>query len=233
MNFEAVEKIAAAVLYEGYILYPYRPTAIKNRQRWNFGTLYPQVYAQAQHPEEPYRLVAECLATAEAPSHTRRETSLPADDPPAADPGPGVGRSRGTHFRAYRYFSRQVDCFPALLTLQMEADLQVDLTISAQSLEPMERASSVSRCRTAVICRSGPEANRDEALALLAGLCALAAGHRPGAVDLLIRPRRGVSRIRGGLFQPGSLSGIGRRGTGSKHHVLLSDYPLRLSEDRS
>ena len=45
MNFDGVEKIAAAILYEGYILYPYRPTAIKNRQRWNFGTLYPRVYA--------------------------------------------------------------------------------------------------------------------------------------------------------------------------------------------
>jgi hypothetical protein len=61
MNFTSVEKIAAAVLYEGYILYPYRPTAIKNRQRWNFGTLYPRVYAEAQRPEEPFRLVSECL----------------------------------------------------------------------------------------------------------------------------------------------------------------------------
>jgi hypothetical protein len=61
MNFDAVEKIAAAILYEGYILYPYRATAIKNRQRWNFGTLYPRVYAEAQRPEEPYRLIAECL----------------------------------------------------------------------------------------------------------------------------------------------------------------------------
>lgn len=66
MNFDCVEKIAAAILYEGYILYPYRPTAIKNRQRWNFGTLYPRVYAQAQRPEEPYRLVAECLAVEDA-----------------------------------------------------------------------------------------------------------------------------------------------------------------------
>src|ERR1700678_4202062 len=64
MNFEAVEKIAAAVLYEGYILYPYRPTSIKNRQRWNFGTLYPRVYAEAQSPQEPFRLVAECLVGA-------------------------------------------------------------------------------------------------------------------------------------------------------------------------
>lgn len=62
MNFESVEKIAAAILYEGYILYPYRPTAVKNRQRWNFGTLYPQLYADAQRPAETFRLVAECLA---------------------------------------------------------------------------------------------------------------------------------------------------------------------------
>jgi hydrogenase maturation protease len=61
MNFAAVEKIAAAVLYEGYILYPYRATAIKNRQRWNFGTLYPRIYAEAQRPQEPFRLVSESL----------------------------------------------------------------------------------------------------------------------------------------------------------------------------
>lgn len=65
MNFEAVEKIAAAILYEGYILYPYRPTAIKNRQRWNFGTLYPRAYAERQRPAEPFHLVAECLVLAQ------------------------------------------------------------------------------------------------------------------------------------------------------------------------
>ena len=61
MNFTSVEKIAAAVLYEGYILYPYRATATKNRQRWNFGTLYPRIYAEAQRPQEPFRLISECL----------------------------------------------------------------------------------------------------------------------------------------------------------------------------
>ncbi len=62
MNFDSVEKIAATILYEGYILYPYRKTAIKNRQRWNFGTLYPRIYAEHQRPQEPFRFVAEFLA---------------------------------------------------------------------------------------------------------------------------------------------------------------------------
>jgi len=68
MNFAAVEKIADAILYEGYILYPYRPSSTKNRQRWNFGTLYPRIYAEAQHPAEPFRMVTECLIEAEADS---------------------------------------------------------------------------------------------------------------------------------------------------------------------
>jgi hypothetical protein len=48
MNFDAAEKIANAVLYEGYMLYPYRPSAIKNQQRWNFGTLYPAQYEEVR-----------------------------------------------------------------------------------------------------------------------------------------------------------------------------------------
>lgn len=66
MNFAAAEKIAAAVLYEGYILYPYRATSTKNVQRWNFGTLYPRDYAEAQHPAETSQLISECLIEADA-----------------------------------------------------------------------------------------------------------------------------------------------------------------------
>ena len=91
MNFAAVEKIAAAILYEGYILYPYRPTAIKNRQRWNFGTLYPRVYAQAQRPEEPYRLVAECLVEADAEATLDVQTSLSAIAAATERPRLGMG----------------------------------------------------------------------------------------------------------------------------------------------
>jgi hydrogenase maturation protease len=47
MNRALVARIANAVLYEGYILYPYRPS-VKNRQRWTFGGLYTEAYCQAQ-----------------------------------------------------------------------------------------------------------------------------------------------------------------------------------------
>ena len=46
MNAAMVDGIVKAVLYEGYMLYPYRPSAVKNRQRFNFGVVYPRVYSR-------------------------------------------------------------------------------------------------------------------------------------------------------------------------------------------
>ena len=38
---DPVEAIARAVLYEGYLLYPYTRSAVKNQVRWTFGGLHP------------------------------------------------------------------------------------------------------------------------------------------------------------------------------------------------
>ena len=64
-----VERIANAVLYEGYILYPYRPSAVKNQQRWNFGVVCPESYAIAQSGTESSAMQTECLIEA-GPSTT-------------------------------------------------------------------------------------------------------------------------------------------------------------------
>lgn len=61
MNLAAIEKIAKAVLYEGYMLYPYRPSSVKNKQRWNFGVLYPPSYSEAQGGFDPYLSQTQCL----------------------------------------------------------------------------------------------------------------------------------------------------------------------------
>ncbi|MBO0860052.1 MAG: hypothetical protein J2P21_16595 [Chloracidobacterium sp.] len=60
MDLKLVERIADAVLYEGYMLYPFRPTTIKNRRRFNFGVVYPQNYGLAH--DELFCAQTECLA---------------------------------------------------------------------------------------------------------------------------------------------------------------------------
>jgi len=61
MNTKAIDAIANAVLYEGYMLYPYRPSSVKNRQRFNFGVLYPRAYSEAQGGTDAWRNQTECL----------------------------------------------------------------------------------------------------------------------------------------------------------------------------
>ncbi len=46
MSLEAVTAVADAVLYEGYLLYPYRANSAKNQMRWQFGVLVPPSYAR-------------------------------------------------------------------------------------------------------------------------------------------------------------------------------------------
>jgi hypothetical protein len=60
MDLKLVERIANAVLYEGYLLYPYRRSAIKNRRRFNFGVIYPRDYGLAH--DELFCAQTECLA---------------------------------------------------------------------------------------------------------------------------------------------------------------------------
>jgi hypothetical protein len=61
VNTKLIEQIANAVLYEGYMLYPYRSSSVKNRQRWNFGVVYPRNYSEAQHGTDPWWMRTECL----------------------------------------------------------------------------------------------------------------------------------------------------------------------------
>ncbi len=66
MNLATVDQIAKAVLYEGYMLYPYRPSSVKNQQRWNFGVLCPQSYCEAQNGSEAWTMQTECLVEGDA-----------------------------------------------------------------------------------------------------------------------------------------------------------------------
>jgi hypothetical protein len=83
----SAEAIARAVLYEGYSLYPYRPTSLKNQRRVLFGTLLPRVWVEA-NPEsnDAWRASTECLLQHEAPKVEASARFLRLDrEPPAED----------------------------------------------------------------------------------------------------------------------------------------------------
>ena len=169
MNFDGVEKIAAAILYEGYILYPYRPTAIKNRQRWNFGTLYPRVYAQAQRPEEPYRLVAECLALADAQASIDVRLRFlqlvrqPQSSSLLTDPSLAWDEAMERTSEHSTLPISDLVASPLSVTAMTDGDLQVDLTISAHVL-PDGSCKLRLEVQNTTTLSSGAEAKRDEAL---------------------------------------------------------------------
>jgi hypothetical protein len=68
--FELARKVADAVLYEGYLLYPYRASAAKNQARWQFGVLMPRRWSEGG-PEEPWATQTECLLEPEESTTVR------------------------------------------------------------------------------------------------------------------------------------------------------------------
>jgi len=73
MNRELALNVADAVLYEGYMLYPYRPSALKNQQRWSFGILYPPAYEEVNAGTERSVLHSECLLEGLSETHLHLE----------------------------------------------------------------------------------------------------------------------------------------------------------------
>ena len=65
MSFERAQKVADAVLLEGYVLYPYRASAPKNQFRWTFGVLAPRSWSEAGG-SEPWWMEAQCLVAPDA-----------------------------------------------------------------------------------------------------------------------------------------------------------------------
>ena len=86
--------MADAILYEGYLLYPYRQSSRKNQARFQFGVLMPPAYA-AVDANEPSASQTECLAECADDARVEILAALPAR-PAAAGAGaggPGPGRA--------------------------------------------------------------------------------------------------------------------------------------------
>jgi hypothetical protein len=71
MRFARARAVADAVLFEGYLLYPYRASAPKNRLRWQFGVLAPR----GPGAGEPWWQETQCPLVARQP-HARLDGKL-------------------------------------------------------------------------------------------------------------------------------------------------------------
>jgi hypothetical protein len=85
MNQALVDQVVHAVLYEGYILYPYRASTKKNRQRFTFGRVYPEPYSLAEKGAEPCLMQTQCLI--EGPASARLAVNVRFLHPMARDIG--------------------------------------------------------------------------------------------------------------------------------------------------
>ena len=146
MNTKLVEDIASAVLYEGYLLYPYRASAIKNRQRWNFGVLYPRQYAEKQTGADAWKMQTECLAV------TDSSATLEV-------------RVRFLHLTAQGAIERQLDLPLVELSDLMARPVRQNFVEADVELEAKEVASGVYGIRCTILNTSAcAAATRDEAL---------------------------------------------------------------------
>jgi hypothetical protein len=75
MTVSTLDRLVAATLYEGYILYPYRPSSVKNQVRWTFGGVHPRAWSEASGGTDPWTVQTDCLlrdgAAAEVSVHVR------------------------------------------------------------------------------------------------------------------------------------------------------------------
>ncbi len=74
MTNSIVDAIAKAILYEGYLLYPYRGSAVKNQRRWTFGGVHPRAYSETQSGNDRWVSQTQCLV--EGTDATRLDVSV-------------------------------------------------------------------------------------------------------------------------------------------------------------
>ena len=142
---DEVAAVADAVLFEGYLLYPYRASAQKNQLRWQFGVLTP-----AGFPDEPDRSRTEVLLERRAGAvlhlrlrflHLRSRTVHDASGRPVEQLGEGEER----RFPWEEGVPREID---TSVGLDEPGPHTVTFTVpDEQTVEPVDGGHVERRCR--------------------------------------------------------------------------------------
>ncbi|MCW2952870.1 MAG: hypothetical protein JWQ48_2040 [Conexibacter sp.] len=144
---DPIRAIADAVLYEGYVLWPYRRSALKNQQRWTFGGVYPRAHSEARAAgDDPWTMQTQCLVEGDAAElavavavrflHVVWRQALDARGRPVDELAVGGER----HLTWEEAVEREVATAP-LTPAQLTGGLEVPIAVAAgHSEEPLHEA---------------------------------------------------------------------------------------------
>jgi hypothetical protein len=211
MNTKLVEDIASAVLYEGYLLYPYRASAIKNKRRWNFGVLYPREYAEKQTGADAWKMQTECLVMTDSTATLEV-------------------RVRFLDLAAEGAVERQLDLPLVDLAKVAAQSMRQDFAEAAVELEATQVAESVLRIRATILNTSShATSTRDDAL-----LYSLVSTHtilnvQGGEFVSLLEPPEHLRELASACENVGAWPVLvgepGQRDTMLSSPIILYDYP--------
>jgi hypothetical protein len=166
VNWAAAERIANAVLYEGYLLYPYRPSALKNRRQWMFGVLYPPAFCLRERAGDRFTSRTVCLL--EGVEGTRVAAKLRflqsldssvVEREVTTDELPVGALLRGGDARLFRFEPLEGGIELSALRVA-DGLLRIELTVANRSaFQPRDReealSSSLLSCHTLLATRDG------------------------------------------------------------------------------
>jgi hypothetical protein len=124
-RFEVARSVADAVLYEGYVLYPYRASSRKNQVRFQWGVLAPRSFSEAEGSER-WSMRTECLVDpGRAPSLSVRIRFLQAQHRRSEGMVEGAGREGDF---------APVECLDVDGTMHVDWDEAVDRVVDVAPL---------------------------------------------------------------------------------------------------
>ncbi len=158
---DPMRRIADAVLYEGYILWPYRRSAIKNRQRWTFGGVYPKAHSEGRE-DDPWEQQTQCLVESgeDARVDVRVRFLHVVDRQVARDAAPGLEPVDELTVAGERYLSWQEAVEREIVTgplplAELEQPRRFEVEVAGGSEE--EELRDESGARAGVLLRSWRE----------------------------------------------------------------------------
>jgi hypothetical protein len=236
MNLGAVEKIANSVLYEGYLLYPYRRSAVKNRQRFNFGVLYPPQYCDLQSGSDASEMRTECLVEGNGSTTIEAKVRFLQMAQTRGDSHEGIERDVSTPVRTLDSITgqslRRAFAFEETQKLEGEVEFGASqlgenlykLTLSVRNIAQLDRAKP----------EEAGEANRDQMLlrSLVSVHCILqaAGGEFISLLDPPDQFKAAAATCRNAGAWPVLAGEEGQRNLILASPIILYDYPQTAPE---